>query len=309
MPFEQSSWRYMRGQISVMVLFTVLNAPLGLQAAESITIWPGLAPGESSDARGTVMEARPTDTQPITRVEKIRLPTMDVYPAREPNGTGVVILPGGGFGRVVVDLEGSEVADILNRIGITAFVLRYRTNEAKASDEPSYLRPVQDAQRAVRYLRTNAAQWKLDPNRIGVLGFSAGGQAACILHTRGTEADYKAIDEVDKQPFRPDFSILIYPWNLANAKTGEMMPELIYDGKMPPAFIVHTSDDASTSIGAAKFYLGLKEKGVPTELHIYENGGHGYGTRSRPDSNIGSWSDRAVDWLVRRKLGTLQSPH
>ncbi len=208
MPFEQSSWRYMRGQLSVMVLFTVLNAPLGLQAAESITIWPGLAPGESSDARGTVMEARPTDTQPITRVEKIRLPTMDVYPAREPNGTGVVILPGGGFGRVVVDLEGSEVADILNRIGITAFVLRYRTNEAKASDEPSYLRPVQDAQRAVRYLRTNAAQWKLDPNRIGVLGFSAGGQAACILHTGGRKLTIKRSTKLISNHFGPTFRFL-----------------------------------------------------------------------------------------------------
>jgi acetyl esterase/lipase len=289
----------------VLTVFVFLfYATLGLQAAESITIWPGLAPGETSDARGSVMEARPTDTQPITRVEKIRLPTMDVYPASKPNGTGLVILPGGGFSRVVVDLEGSEAAVILNRIGITAFVLRYRTNEAKASDEPSYLRPVQDAQRAIRYLRANAAQWKLEPSRIGVLGFSAGGQAACVLHTRGTEAAYKDIDEVDKQPVRPDFSMLIYPWNLANAKTGEMMAELIYDAKMPPAFIVHTSDDASTSVGAAKFYLGLKEKGVPAELHIYENGGHGYGTRARPDSNIGTWPDRAVDWLVGRKLGS-----
>jgi acetyl esterase/lipase len=263
-----------------------------------------MAPGETSNARGTTLEARPTDTQPITRVEKIRLPTMDVFPAKEPNGTGVVILPGGGFGKVVVDLEGSEAAAILNRIGITAFVLRYRTNEIKGADEPGYLRPVQDAERAVRYLRANALQWKLDVNRIGVLGFSAGGQAACVLHTRGVEADYAAIDDIDKQSFRPDFSILIYPWNLAHAKTGEMMPEFVFDANMPPAFIVHTSDDASTSVGAAKFYLGLKEKGVPAELHIYENGGHGYGTRARPDSNIGTWSDRAVDWLVRRKLGS-----
>jgi acetyl esterase/lipase len=304
MQFERSSWRVMRCPFMLTALGFFLKATLGLQAAESMTIWPGLAPGETSDTRGTVMESRPTDTQPITRVEKIRLPTMDVYPASQPNGTGVVILPGGGFGRVVVDLEGSEAAVILNRIGITAFVLRYRTNEAKASDEPSYLRPVQDAQRAVRYLRANAAHWKLDPSRMGVLGFSAGGQAACVLHTRGAEAAYHDIDEVDKQPFRPDFSILIYPWNLANAKTGEMMPELIYDAKMPPAFIVHTSDDASTSVGSAKFYLGLKEKGVPAELHIYENGGHGYGTRARPDSNIGTWPDRAVDWLIRRSLGS-----
>ena len=193
MNLEPTRWQAMSVRLALGFAFAICIANSYVDAAEPILIWPGMAPGETSDARGTTLEARPTDTQAITRVEKIRLPIIDVFLANEPNGTGVVILPGGGFGKVVVDLEGSEAAAILNRIGITAFVLRYRTNETKGADEPGYLRPVQDAQRAIRYLRANATQWKLDPNRIGVLGFSAGGQAACVLHTRGTEAAYAAM--------------------------------------------------------------------------------------------------------------------
>jgi acetyl esterase/lipase len=262
-----------------------------------------LAPGESTQGTGEALPLRSTDQPPISRVEKVRCPSLDIYPAAQPLGTGIIILPGGGFGKVVPDLEGSEAAVRLNRLGITAFVLRYRTNESKPVDEPSFLRPLQDAERAVRWVRHHADRWKLQVDRIGVMGFSAGGQVACLLHTRGSDAAYAAQDAIDHLPFRPDFSMLIYPWNIQEKATGKLLPELTFHPSLPPAFIVHTSDDASTSAGAAKFYLGLKENNVPAELHIYENGGHGYGTRPRPDSNIGSWPDRAEDWLLRRKLG------
>lgn len=273
-----------------------------VRSADNVLIWPGLAPGETSDARGTEQPSKPTDSAKITRIEKIRLPSMDVFPAAKPNGTAVVILPGGGFGKVVTDLEGSEMADILNPLGITAFVLRYRTSEAKADNELPYLRPLQDSERALRWVRHHAAKYGLQSDRVGVVAFSAGGHVGSVLHTGGETASYPAIDDIDKQNCRPSFSILVYPWNLVDKATGKLVPYITFREKLSPAFIVHTSDDASTSVGAALLYVGLKEKKVPAELHIYETGGHGYGTRPRPNSDIGTWPARAVEWLTRHQL-------
>jgi len=292
-------------------LFIAIAAPMDAQdtvangvSNQPIAIWPDLPPGETVKAFGEQLPARNTDIPTITRVEKIRTPTIDLFLPKVSNGTGVVILPGGGFARVVPDMEGSEAAMRLNQLGITAFVLRYRTSEVTPAEEPKYLRPLQDAQRAVRWVRANAVTWRLKTDRIGVLGFSAGGQVACILHTTGDKAAYEAIDQIDTLSFRPDFSLFIYPWNVWDSKTERLLPELQFSKDLPPAFIVHTSDDKSSALGAAMFYAGLKKFDVPAELHIYENGGHGYGTRARPDSNIGTWPDRADDWLVRRKLGS-----
>jgi len=262
-----------------------------------------MAPGETTTALGEKLPPRDTDVPTITRVEKIRTPSMEVFVPSNPNGTAIIILPGGGFARVVPDLEGSEAATWLNRLGITAFVLSYRTSEVSPGDEPKYLRPLQDAQRAVRWVRSNAEKWKIKTDRVGVLGFSAGGQVASVLHTSVSKAAYEPIDAIDAIGFRPDFSLLIYPWNVLAPKSDTLMPELQFSKDLTPAFIVHTSDDKSSAVGAALIYAGLRKHEVPAELHIYETGGHGYGTRSRPNSMIGTWTDRATDWLVLRGLG------
>lgn len=269
---------------------------------KSHLIWTGLAPGETVTALGTPLATRTADIPVITRVEKIRTPSLDVFVPSNPSGTAVIVLPGGGFRVVVPDLEGSEAAVFLNRLGITVFVLNYRTNEVTPTDEPNFLRPLQDAQRAVRWVRANAANWKLKQDHVGVLGFSAGGQVASVLHTASDKAAYEPMDDVDKLSFRPDFTLLIYPWNVLVSGTDNLMSELQFRKELPPAFIVHTSDDQSSAVGAAMIYVGLKKNGVPAELHIYENGGHGYGVRAMPHSNIGSWTDRATDWLIRRGL-------
>ncbi len=271
---------------------------------QPLLIWPGMAPGETTTSLGEKLPARETDVPIITRVEKIRTPSMEVFVPRNPNGTAIIILPGGGFIRVVPDLEGSEAAAWLNRLGITAFVLSYRTSEVIPADEPKYLRPLQDAQRAIRWVRSNAEKWKIKADRVGVLGFSAGGQVASVLHTSASTAAYQPIDSIDTLSFRPDFSLFIYPWNVVAPKTDSLMPELQFSKELPPAFIVHTSDDKSSAVGAALIYAGLRKHEVPAELHIYETGGHGYGTRARPDSMIGTWTDRAAEWLVLRGLGT-----
>lgn len=268
-----------------------------------IDVWPDLAPSETSRETGTVLPYRPQDVPRITRTEKVRRPRLEVFRSESPNGTAVLILPGGGFGRIVPDLEGSEAAPFLNQLGITVFVLHYRTNESKPADEPSWKRPLQDAQRALRLIRSQSKDWKLDPQRLGVLGFSAGGQVASILHTRSGGDDYDPIDEIDHLSSRPDFSMLVYPWRVQDPKTGDLLQEIQVGKDSPPAFIVHTHDDSSSSMGAVLLYSGLKKHKVSAELHVYENGGHGYGTRDRPNSNIGSWPDRATDWLIQQKLG------
>ena len=266
-----------------------------------LDVWIDLAPGETSRDVGTLQPAKPGETKPIERVSGVRRPTIDVYPAKNnPSGTSVIILPGGGFGYVVPNLEGSEAAEWLNEIGITAFVLRYRTKEAAGPGEPLWQRPLQDAQRAMRVVRSNADKWKLNPDRVGVLGFSAGGQVASILHA-STQAAYEAKDEIDKKSFQPAFSLLIYPWQVIDA-SGELLAPIVMTEKSAPAFIVHTHDDASSAVGAAKIYIDLKKNNVPAELHIYQNGGHGYGVRERPNSVISSWPARATEWFRIRGL-------
>jgi acetyl esterase/lipase len=272
-------------------------------AAENVFVWPDLAPGETSRDVGTNLPPRKGEKPPITRVVNIRRPTLDVFLPRKPNGTAILVLPGGGFKKVVPDMEGSEAAPFLNRLGIAVFVLRYRTSETKPAGEPAWRRPLQDAQRALRLIRSKADEWKFRRDRVGVLAFSAGGQVGSILHTADGTAAYKAVDAVDKQSCRPDFSLLIYPWQILDRKTGKLLPEIRTTKKSPPAFIVHTHDDPSSSLGSVWLYAGLKKHNVPAELHIYENGGHGYGMRARKNSNIGTWPDRATDWLVRRHLG------
>ena len=297
--------KYLAGLVCLVALSGSPAKLFGQDAAGTIPVWPDLAPGETTKKTGDALPPRDTDKPTITRVENITAPTIDVFPAPEGRGSGVgvLILPGGGFGKVVPDMEGSEAAGWLNDLGIAVFVLNYRTTtgaDHPVTEDP-WRRPVQDSQRALRWLRANASKWQLDPAKIGLLGFSAGGQAAAI-HASNEKAFYEPIDEVDKTSHRPDFMILIYPWNIADQKTGKLMEPIKIDEKTPPAFIVHTDDDKSSSLGSALVYLGLKKHGVSGELHVYQNGGHGYGTRDRPGSMIGTWTDRGTDWLVLRGL-------
>lgn len=273
---------------------------------EVVAIWPDLAPGETSKQTGTTLPGNKSEHPPITRVEGITSPTMDVFaPSGSPSGTAMLILPGGGFRYVVPDLEGSEAAKIFNRLGITAFVLNYRTTSKGPTG--AWRRPLQDSQRAIRFLRANARRWNLDQNKIGLLAFSAGGQVGAI-HIGAFGDAYEPIDAVDGQSHRPDFAMLVYPWNLVNPATDTLMPEIRIAKGAPPTFLVHTHDDNSSSLGAVYVYAALKKQGVSAELHVYQNGGHGYGVRSRPNSSIGTWSDRAVEWLQIRGLGKVSAP-
>src|SRR5688500_3011012 len=188
-----------------------------VMGGETLNVWPKLAPGETTQNPGEKLPSRPGEMPPITRVVNVSQPTMTVHLAAQPSGTAAVILPGGGFAKVVPDLEGTEAADWLNRHGVSAFVLSYRTTAD--SQTPGWIKPLQDAQRALALIRSRAEHWRLRQDRIGLVAFSAGGQVAARLLSDGDQRSYDRLDEVDDVSHRPDFAILVYPWNIDRKST------------------------------------------------------------------------------------------
>ena len=215
--------------------------------------------------------------------------------AKEPNGSAVVILPGGGFGKVVPDKEGTEAAEWLNRHGVSAFVLSYRTTSGKSP--PGWVKPLQDAQRALALIRSQSDRWGLKRDSIGLVGFSAGGQVAARLLCDGGKLAYDRIDDIDVVSHRPDFAVLVYPWNIYDPQREELIEGVEVPKDCPPTFLVHTHDDRSSSLGAALIYMALKKHDIPSELHVYGNGGHGYGLRPVQGSQVATWTEHATHWL------------
>lgn len=263
-------------------------------------MWPDLAPGETTSLIGEALPAKPEEVPTITRVVNITRPTFTVHRPNKPNGTAVIILPGGGFSKVVPDKEGTEAAQWLNDHGITAFVLSYRTTQDAKT--PGWIKPLQDIQRTIALVRSEADRWQVQPNRIGIVAFSAGGHVGARLLCDAGKLSYKASDDIDVISHRPDFAVLVYPWNIYDEKTAGLVDGVDVPEDCPPTFLVHTHDDRSSSLGAALFYVGLKQHGIPSELHIYGNGGHGYGIRPVAGSQISSWTDHATHWLRTQRL-------
>lgn len=257
------------GQVVIVIkqfVLCVLLSAIPVSADEPIRIWPGLAPSETTQSTGKKLPYRDNENPRVTRVVDITCPTMTVHLAKRPNGTAVVILPGGGFGKVVPDKEGTEAADWLNAHGVAAFVLSYRTT---SKDETSWEKPLQDAQRALAVVRARAAEWQLKQDRIGLVAFSAGGQVAARLLSGDGRLAYKPVDKNDEVSHRPDFAILAYPWNIYDSVHHRLVDGVRVRPDCPPTFLVHTHDDRSSSLGAVLFYAELKRHGVPAELHVY----------------------------------------
>lgn len=283
--------------ITIAFAFLFAFPKPGLGQDQPLDIWPAFAPGESTRKVGQVQPYKPNEVPKVTRVVGITRPTLTVHLAAKPNGSAVVILPGGGFGKVVPDKEGTEAAEWLNRHGIAAFVLSYRTKAD--NNDPGWQRALQDAQRTLSCIRSQADKFGLKQHRIGLLGFSAGGQIAARLLSANGKLAYDRIDEIDDVPNRPDFAILIYPWKIYDQQHDGLIEGVGVSADCPPTFLVHTDDDRSSSLGAVLFYAGLKRRGIPAELHVYGNGGHGYGVRPVDGSEISSWTDHAAHWLSR----------
>jgi len=213
-----------------------------------------------------------------------------------------VICPGGGYNILAIDHEGEQVARWLNSIGVTGVVLKYRV--PRRAGTPADVPPPQalmDAQRAVGMVRSKAADLGLDPKRIGILGFSAGGHLAAWAATNPEKRAYEPVDAADKVDCRPDFAVLIYPAYLVKKGSDRLAPEIRVGSESPPTFFAHAGDDPVTVESSVQAYLALKRAGVPAELHVYGSGGHGFGMNPG-EKPVAAWPRRCEEWMRARGL-------
>lgn len=237
--------------------------------------------------------------KPLIRLGDVSNPTITLYPApsgmNQNSGAGVVVFPGGGYSILAIDLEGSEVCAWLNSISVNCVLLKYRV--PNSGPYPKSSAALQDAQRAMGMVRQHAAEWHIDPQRIGVLGFSAGGHLAAALSTHFDQRLYPIVDAADQLSCRPDFAIVIYPGYLSIAeKNFEFNPDIPVTSSVPPTFLVQAEDDPVHVENAVDYFLALKKAGVPAELHVCAKGGHGYGLRPGPNP-VTQWPELAHKWL------------
>jgi acetyl esterase/lipase len=282
-----------------LVLHTILLLTLASNAttAEPLltkNVWPATAPGETGDIPAEAYRPARPGAKQVKRLGNVSVPTIAVYkPAKDKDtGTAVVVCPGGGYSILAMDLEGTEVCEWLNSIGVTGVLLKYRVPRRK--NRPPYEAPLQDAQRAVSMVRSEAEKLGIHKDRIGILGFSAGGNLAAVASTNFAKRSYEAIDQIDEVDCRPNFTVLVYPAYLT--KDGVLIPELPVGKNTPPAFLVHAGNDGVPAENSVQYYLGLRKQKVPAELHIYASGGHGFGLR-KSEFPISKWPQRCEAWL------------
>ena len=272
-----------------------------LKTNVAIPIWPGTAPGEKETFGEEKDNTKPTDGKvggkDVIRIGNVSIPTITIYPApkNKANGSAVIVCPGGGYSILALDLEGTEICEWLNSIGVTAILLKYRVPVRKGL--PRYQPPLQDAQRSMGLLRANAANLGIDPARIGIMGFSAGAHLSAALSTNYKKRTYDALDVADTTSCRPDFVMLVYPAYLTvKEEDDKVAPELLLTKDTPPTFLAQTEDDPVRVQNSLFYYLGLKGAGVPAEMHLFAKGGHGYGLRKSALS-INTWPQRAEEWM------------
>ena len=282
------------------ILASLLISFCTMHAAEMpIRLWPGEAPGEKGSVGEEKDMSKPGERfvagKAVIRLGNVTDPTIQLFrPAKEKDiGAAVIVAPGGGYNILAFDLEGTEVCEWLNSVGVTGVLLKYRVPARK--DRPRHEPAVQDVQRAVSLVRQRAGAWGIDPQRIGLLGFSAGGHAAALASN--SDRAYAAADATDQVDHHPNFNVFIYPGYLAPKDSpNALASEIKVTSKTPPAFLAMTQDDGVGVEGALHYALALKAAKVSCELHIYPEGGHGYGLR-KSDKFVTTWPDRLADWL------------
>jgi acetyl esterase/lipase len=317
--------------------FSALNAqtpvwPPSAGHAE-VPIWPGAAPDPQPVAGPEIVKSSGKDDliagKPVVVVSNVTRPTMTVYPPTGKNtGAAVVVFPGGGYQVLAIDLEGTEVCDWLTPRGITCIVLKYRVTNVgdypKSGPYPESPMALEDAQRALGLVRFHAAQWHIDPHKIGVLGFSAGGHLVAAISTHFEKRLYPAVDAADKESCRPDFAVALYPghlsiaateWDAQQGKKKFVVPHTrnlpVADGSIelnpdirahitrqtPPTFLLQNEDDHVDRVeDSLSYYIALKRAGVPAEMHLYAQGGHAFGLR-RTKFPVTRWPQLVETWL------------
>ncbi len=301
--------------LSSLIIFMTLPDIFAQQ--QIIKLWPESIPG--STLNPSYVESTEKGTDNITRVFRVSDPELIVYPAPEDktNGTAVIICPGGGYHILAIDHEGYNIAKWLNELGITAFVLKYRlpSDMIMMDKETGSL---QDAIKAMRIVRGDAKKWGVNPDKIGIMGFSAGGHLASTLSTHYDAKLYNCKNPVSA---RPDFSILVYPVismeksithmgsrtnllgeNPTDDKVVNFSNDQMVDKNTPPAFLIHAADDKAVSVqNSINYFTALNKYGIPVEMHIYEKGGHGFGIKNLKGSTA-YWPNDCKHWLRMHEL-------
>lgn len=298
----------------------------GVQAAplrdqQVIVLWPGIAPGSQSlNLQEVTLERSSNPLQPDRALHGVSQPSLQTYLPEKPNGASLVVIPGGGYKRQAIDKEGHDIARFFVAQGVTVFILKYRLPSEGHKDAPKV--PLQDGQRAIRLLRGNAAAWGLDPTRIMVMGFSAGGHLASTLATQFSRTVYARMDKSDLLSARPNGVILLYsvfslksPGTHAGARsallgsqpTEKDIAEYSNDRHVqkdsPPTLMVLADDDRSVPPEQSiRYYQALRRMGVSAELHIYAQGGHGFGIRDTAGLPIADWPNVTLKWMASRGL-------
>lgn len=281
-----------------------------------IALWPGAAP-DAQPAPGPESVALSKGLmagKPVTSVTNVTRPTMTVYaPGRRNTGAAVIVIPGGGFQILAIDLEGTEACNWLTSRGITCVLLKYRVPSrtyvwqcnCRPHDLSISVPSLQDLQRTMRLVRFHAAQWNIDPHRVGVLGFSAGGFLVAEISTLHERRLYSPVDSADKEGARPDFAMAIYPGHLATAND-TLNPNITVSAQTPPTFLVQAEDDYVDGVKQSLvYYTALAKVHVPAEMHLYAHGGHAFGLRRTKLLPITGWPALAEVWL--RTIGILQN--
>lgn len=291
--------------LSIFIMNVLINNLISAQN-EVIVLWQNGVPDAiiNNDYQEIVAEDKGS-------ISKVTTPTLTVYVPKNPNGTAVIICPGGGYEYLSIQKEGYKTAEWFNAIGITAFVLKYRLPNDIIMENKA-IGPLQDAQESVRYIRRNASRWNVDPGKIGVLGYSAGGHLAATLSTKFNEKVYENSDDVSA---RPDFSLLIYPVismtshtthkgsknkllgkDASAALVDQFSTEKLITPETPPAFLAHAVDDKAVIVeNSLLYFVRLRESGINAELHMYQSGGHGFGLGK--DGTSKSWTEDCKNWL------------
>ncbi|WP_342325387.1 alpha/beta hydrolase [Kosakonia sp. BYX6] len=299
-------------------LLTLMD--VAVQHATTFPVWPqGEASGASVSPVRFQLEEQHTGPSPFDRsVTGVRAPEITVYAPQNPNGVGILVTPGGSYRRVVLDKEGSALAPVFNAKGYTLFVMTYRLpgdGHAEGADAP-----LADVQRAMRVIRTRAAEWRIDPQRLGIMGFSAGGHAAASLGTRYNEPVYTPLDTVDEQSARPAFMALVYPVITMHAEIDHPMSrqqligdtpndeqihhysaEQMADAQTPPTFLLHAVDDPAVKVeNSVVMFSALRRLGVPVEMHLFEQGKHGFGIRDALGLPVAIWPELMMAWIATK---------
>jgi acetyl esterase/lipase len=280
----------MKHHLLIAALLLIPAATFAAESHEEIPLWAKGAPG-FEDRKNEPIQAKDY------WVKNVHNPSVTVFlpPAEKATGAAVIICPGGGHRMLVYKAEGEEPAAYLNSIGVAAFVLKYRLGREENSPYSIEKHAKEDGLRAMRLVRSRAAEWKLDPKRIGIMGFSAGGEVVSLVAYSSGEPDANAADPIDRVNGRPDFQIMIYPGPIG-------IPDVIQPGA-PPAFLLVANDDKGASPTITSLLPKLREAKVPVETHIYAKGGHGFnmGYRSKLETLRG-WPQRLADWMADNRI-------